>query len=186
MTGRCPLSIIYFLLSIAGTIPMNDPYRISSLTELERLYGPPKKTARQESDRIEPAFQAFIEKAPFMVLATNGSDGLDASAKGDAGGFVQVRDAKTLLVPERGANGRNDSLRNIVTDPRVALIFLVPGTPELLRICGKAHVSVDPELVARFFAGPGTVRSVVVVQVEEAFFQCTRALQRAGLWDAAF
>lgn len=162
---------------------MNDTFRIFSLEELERLYGPPKRSARQESDHIEAGFRQFIEKAPFMVLATNGADGLDASAKGDAGGFVQVSDKKTILIPERGANGRNDSLRNIVTDPRVALIFLSPGVSEVLRISGRAYVSVDPILLARFSSAPGTVRSIIVVHVEEAFCQCARAVEQSHLWS---
>jgi uncharacterized protein len=93
---------------------MDDSYRIANLAALENMYGPPAKFTRKESDHLHAAFCEFIEEAPFMVLATSGSSGLAASAKGDAGGFVRVLDEKTLLIPERGANGRNDSLRRIV------------------------------------------------------------------------
>ncbi|MEC4721919.1 pyridoxamine 5'-phosphate oxidase family protein [Noviherbaspirillum sp. CPCC 100848] len=163
---------------------LNDEFRISSLDNLERLYGPPNRTSRQEAPHIKPEFHQFIEKAPFVVLSTIGPDGLDASAKGDAGGFVDVIDEKTLLIPERGSHGRNDSLRNIVADPRVALIFLVPGISTMLRVCGRAHVSVNPDFLARFPAKPGLVSSVIVVHVEEAFLQCARALEKSGLWTS--
>ena len=159
-----------------------DKYRIADTAALERLYGVPVKTARKESDHLNEDFRRFVQQAPFVVLATNGPHGLDASAKGDAGGFIDVLDEKTLLIPERGANGRNDSLRNIVCDPRVALVFFVPGAADLLRVSGRAHISVAPHLLSRF---PSPIpRSVIVIDVEEAFVQCSRAIQRSGLWSA--
>jgi PPOX class probable FMN-dependent enzyme len=162
---------------------VSDAYRITNLPDLERLYGPARKSSRKESDHIHSGFQEFIEKAPFMVLATNGLDGLDASAKGDAGGFVKVLDGKTLLIPDRGANSRNDSLRNIVTDARVGLIFFIPGVSEMIRVSGQAHVSIDPHLLSQFSGEPAIARSVIVVHVDEAFSQCSRAIQRSNLWS---
>jgi PPOX class probable FMN-dependent enzyme len=156
--------------------------RIEDLEALERLFGKPVHSARQESDHIHADFRKFIEQAPFLVLASSGPDGLDASAKGDAGGFVRVLDDKTLIIPERGGNGRNDSLRNIVVNPRVALTFFIPGAPELLRVSGLACLSLAPELLAHY---PKPPRCVIVVQVEEAFSQCSRALQQSRLWSSA-
>lgn len=156
--------------------------RIADVDALEQLFGKPVRTARQESDRLPADFQAFIEQAPFLILATSGPDGLDASAKGDPGGFVRVLDDKTLLIPERGGNGRNDSLRNIVADARVALTFFIPGLPELLRVNGQACLSTSAELLARY---PKPPRCVIVVRVDEAFCQCSRAVQQSKLWSAA-
>lgn len=162
--------------------PVAD-YVIADMAALEALYGPPVKTRRQESDHLQPAFREFVSRSPFLILATHGPQGVDASAKGDDAGFVLAPDEKTLLIPERGANGRNDSLRNIVCQPRVALTFFAPGLPDLLRVSGHAHISVAPELVQRF---PLPVpRSVIVVEVEEAFMQCSRAVQRSGIWKSS-
>lgn len=154
---------------------------ICDTAALEALYGPPVRTARQESDHLHKAFRDFIRRSPFVIVATHGPQGVDASAKGDANGFVQVLDEKTLLIPERGANGRNDSLRNLVVNPQVALTFFIPGKPDLLRISGKAYISVSPTLLARF--STPAPRTVIVVKVEEAFIQCSRAIQRSGLWN---
>lgn len=156
--------------------------RIADLAALEQLFGKPVRTARQESDRLPADFQAYIERAPFLILATSGPDGLDASAKGDPGGFVSVLDDQTLLIPERGGNGRNDSLRNIVADPRVALTFFIPGLPELLRVNGRAFLSTSPDLLARY---PTPPRCVIVVNVDEAFCQCSRAIAQSKLWACA-
>ena len=153
---------------------------IRNTAALEALYGPPIKTARQEADHLSEVFCDFVRRSPFVIVATHGPQGVDASAKGDESGFVQVADEKTLLIPERGANGRNDSLRNLVVNPQVALTFFIPGTPDLLRVSGKAYVSVSQDLLARF--SPPGPRTVIIVKVEEAFIQCSRAIQRSGLW----
>ena len=156
-----------------------DDGRIADFETLEQLFGKPVLTARQESDRLNARFRDFVEGAPFMILATTGANGLDASAKGDAGGFVRVLDDKTLLIPERGGNGRNDSVRNIVGDPRVALTFLIPGNNDLLRVNGRAFVSVAPDLLEQFDRLP---RCVIVVRVDEVFSQCSRAVEQSKLW----
>lgn len=166
------------------TLPLHDPYRIADLAALENIYGPAAKFTRKESDHIHASFRDFIEQAPFMVLATSGAKGLAASAKGDAGGFVKVLDEKTVLIPDRGANGRNDSLRNVVVDPRIALIFLIPGQNEMLRIHGQAYLSTHPDLLQRFAGEGKSARCVIVVKVEEAMCQCSRAIQKSGLWSA--
>lgn len=155
--------------------------RIVDLDTLEQLFGKPVRSARKESDHIHASFRDFIEQAPFVILATSGPDGLDASAKGDAGGFVRVLDEKTLLIPERGGNGRNDSLRNIVADPRVALTFFIPGMADLLRVSGRACLSVAPALLEQY---PKRPRCVIVVQVDEVFSQCSRAIQQSNLWSS--
>jgi PPOX class probable FMN-dependent enzyme len=165
---------------------MNDPYRIADVAALEKIYGPRKKFTRKEADHLHASFRAFIEKAPFMVLATGGSNGLAASAKGDAGGFVKVLDEKTVLIPDRGANGRNDSLRNVVVDPRIALLFLVPGEHEMVRITGQAYLSTHPDLLQRFAGEGPPARCIIVVKVEEAMCQCSRAIQKAKLWTSCF
>nr|WP_314631427.1 MSMEG_1061 family FMN-dependent PPOX-type flavoprotein [uncultured Noviherbaspirillum sp.] len=156
--------------------------RISDVDALEQLFGKPVHTARQESDHIHAGFRAFIEEAPFIILASCGADGLDASAKGDAGGFVRVIDEKTLLIPERGGNGRNDSLRNIIGNPQVALTFFIPGRAELLRVSGQATLSVAPHLLAKYTKPP---RCVILVRVDEVFSQCSRAVQQSHLWSPA-
>jgi PPOX class probable FMN-dependent enzyme len=153
--------------------------RIADLETLEQLFGKPVRTARQESDHLHAQFRAFIEAAPFIILATTGPDGLDASAKGDPGGFVRVLDDKTLLIPERGGNGRNDSVRNIVANPRVALTFFMPGNTELLRVNGEACFSVAHDLLAQY---PKPPRCVIVVRVAEVLCQCSRAIRHSQLW----
>lgn len=158
-------------------VPATD--RISDLETLEQLFGKPVHTARKESDHLNAEFRSFIERSPFIILATNGPDGLDASAKGDPCGFVSVLDEKTLLIPERGGNGRNDSLRNIVANPRVAVTFFIPGRYELLRVNGHATLSICSDLLARY---PRPPRCVIVIHVDEAFSQCSRALQQSNLW----
>ena len=165
-----------------GMIP--DPHVIRDVAVLERLYGTPTETSIvKEADHIHPVYRPFIEAAPFFVLATNGESRLDTSPRGDAAGFVVVEDQHTLLIPDRRGNNRIDSLRNILHDPRVALLFLVPGVGETLRVNGRALLSVDPALLARFAVDGKEPRSVLVVKVDLVFFQCSRAIVRSALWD---
>lgn len=166
--------------------PINetDPYRITDADILERMYGAPSPASiRKEVNYLHPHYRAFVDASPFAILATCGPGGLDASPRGDAPGFVTVQDEKTLLIPDRRGNNRTDSLRNIICDPRVALLFLVPGIGETLRINGSAHVTVDPDLLQRFAVDAKAPRSVLVVKIETVFFQCSRAVLRANLWD---
>ncbi|RYF36731.1 MAG: pyridoxamine 5'-phosphate oxidase family protein, partial [Comamonadaceae bacterium] len=140
---------------------------------------------RKEVDHVHPAYRAMIEASPFCVLATSGPEGLDASPRGDPAGFVVVEDEKTLLLPDRRGNNRIDSLRNLLADPRMALLFLIPGKGETLRVNGRAAISTDPALLARFAMEGKLPRSVLVVRVETVYFQCARAIHRSRLWTAA-
>jgi PPOX class probable FMN-dependent enzyme len=157
---------------------------ITTLEELEALYGLPAETSTAKvADRVTPHYRAFIDAAPFAVLATCGPEGLDCSPRGDRPGFVRVADERTLLVPDRRGNNRVDSLRNVVRDPRVALLFLIPGAGNTLRVNGRAHLTTDPELLASFAVNGQPPRSVIVVTAEAVYFQCARAVVRSDLWN---
>lgn len=157
---------------------------IRSVEELEALYGQPGDASLvKEVDWITPHYRRLIEASPFFVLATTGPEGLDCSPRGDRPGFVRIADERTLMLPDRRGNNRVDSLRNIVRDPRAALLFLIPGSGTTLRANGRAHLETDPELLASFAVEEQAPRSVVVFRVETIYFQCARAVIRAGLWD---
>jgi len=157
---------------------------ITSLDALLALYGEPgKASTKKEISYIHPHYRALIEASPFAILATSGPSGLDASPRGDPPGFVLVEDETTLLLPERRGNNRVDSLRNIVVDPRVALLFLIPGLGETLRVNGTATISIEPALLQRFAMGDKPPKCVLVIRVETVYFQCARAILRARLWD---
>ncbi len=159
---------------------------VTSIEQLERLYGQPfGPSIAKETDRITAHYRAFIEAAPFFALASGGPDGLDCSPRGDAPGFVRVHDEKTLLVPDRLGNNRIDSLRNILHDPRVALLFLIPGCGETIRVNGRAAISADPALAEAFIVSGKVPRVVVVVAVDRVFYQCAKAIVRSKLWDAS-
>jgi uncharacterized protein len=157
---------------------------ITTLSELEAVYGEVNKgSLLKETDRVVPEYQAFIEAAPFVALATRGPEGLDCSPRGDGPGFVRVRDEKTLLLPDRRGNNRIDSLRNIVRDPSVALLFLIPGIGETLRVNGRARISVEPSLLESFAIDGKAPKSVITITVEAVYFQCARAILRSELWN---
>jgi uncharacterized protein len=164
------------------TQPPSDT--IATLEQLATLFGEPGETSlKKEVPFVHAHYRKLIEASPFLVLATSGPDGLDASPRGDPAGFVVVEDEKTLLLPERRGNNRIDSLRNIVGDPRVGLLFLIPGLGETLRVNGRATISVAPDLLARFPMQGQLPKCVLVVKVDTIFFQCARAIQRSGLWQ---
>jgi PPOX class probable FMN-dependent enzyme len=154
---------------------------------LRRIYstGPGETSLAKVADHVHPLYRPYIEAAPFAVLATVGEQGLDTSPRGDAPGFVTVADARTLLLPDRRGNQRIDSLRNIARDPRVALLFLVPGAGEALRVNGSARISALPALCERFAVDGHLPASVLVIEVHSVFFQCARAIKRSRLWDAS-
>ena len=157
---------------------------ITTLAQLEALFGVPAEASlKKEIDYVHPLYRALIEASPFAILATSGPGGLDASPRGDPAGFVQVHDEKTLLLPERRGNNRIDSLRNILADPRVGLLFLIPGLGETLRVNGTAHLSTDAGLLQRCAMHGALPKCVVVVRVATVYFQCARAIQRSGLWQ---
>jgi len=157
---------------------------ITAIDALEAIYGRPNVASTvKQIDYISRAYRRFVEAAPFAVLATSGPEGLDASPRGDRPGFARVVDARTVMLPDRRGNNRIDSLRNVVRDPRVALLFLIPGAGNTLRINGTAAVTADPALCASFAVDGRPPRTVLVVTVAEVYFQCARALIRSRLWD---
>jgi uncharacterized protein len=165
----------------------SQDYLITTTAELEKLYSdaPYGPAVFKEADRITPQYRKLIEAAPFAVLATCGPEGLDCSPRGDPPGFVRVVDEHTVLIPDRRGNNRIDSLRNLVCDPRVALLFLIPGVGETMRIIGRAKISTDPKLTESFVVNGKAPKCVLVVTVERAYFQCTKAIIRSKLWDPA-
>lgn len=157
---------------------------IATIDELEALYGVPKQSSlAKEVDHVTADYRAIIEASPFAVLATAGPDGLDCSPRGDAQGFVRVADGRTLVMPDRRGNDRIDSLRNVLADPRVALLFLVPGLVMTLRVNGRAAISAEPKLLASFEMEGKRPRSALVITVEAVYFQCARAVLRSRLWE---
>jgi len=160
---------------------------IATIDELEAIYAakPVPASTVKEVDRITPHYRALIEASPFVALATSGPEGLDCSPRGDKPGFVRVVDERTLVMPDRRGNNRIDSLRNIVRDPRVALLFLIPGSGTSFRVNGRALLSVDPDLLASLAVDRQAPRTAIVVTVETAYFQCARAIVRSELWNPA-
>lgn len=162
-----------------------DPHTIRNIDQLLALFGEPGEASlKKEVPFVHQEYRRWIEASPFAMLATCGPQGLDASPRGDPTGFVVVEDEKTLLLPERRGNNRVDSLRNIVADPRVALLFLIPGIGETLRVNGRATIHTDPALCARFTMNGKLPLCVLRIAVDTVFFQCARAIQRSRLWDA--
>lgn len=166
---------------------MSDPgalYRITTPEQLASLFeAPGEASLRKEVSFLHPQYRRMIEASPFAILATCGPGGLDTSPRGDAPGFVVVEDEKTLLLPERRGNNRVDGLKNLLSDPRVALLFLIPGVGETLRVNGRATISVDPALLARFAVDGKLPKCVLVIAVETVFYHCARAMQRSQPWQ---
>jgi PPOX class probable FMN-dependent enzyme len=158
---------------------------IKTTAELEKLYSdaPYGPAVFKEADHITPQYRKLIEAAPFAVIATCAPEGLDCSPRGDPPGFVRVADERTLLVPDRRGNNRIDSLRNLVRDPRISLLFLIPGVGETMRVNGRAVISTDPKLTETFIFNGKQPKCVLVITVERAYFQCTKAIIRSKLWD---
>jgi uncharacterized protein len=159
---------------------------VTAADELATLYAQPlERVLKKELDHVDALGRAFIAASPFLVLATGSSRGLDCSPKGDKPGFVHVEDdGRTLLIPDRRGNNRLDSLKNLVEDPRIGLIFLVPGASETYRVNGSAQISVDAVLRRRFAVDGKEPATVIVVGVEQAFPHCPKALVRSDLWKA--
>jgi uncharacterized protein len=160
---------------------------ISTQDQLDAIYNvaPALASIAKELDYLIPEYKQYIEASPFVALATIGPEGLDCSPRGDARGFVRIIDDKTLAMPDRRGNNRIDSLRNIVRDPRVALLFLIPGSGTTYRVNGKAFITTDPQLCASFEFEGKPPRSVIIVKIEASYFQCARAIVRSSLWDAS-
>jgi uncharacterized protein len=162
----------------------DDPHRIHSLEELRTVIGEPKFPRDPNQFRTLDRFAVeYIARSPFLVLATASREGaLDASPKGDGPGFVLVEDESTLIVPDRPGNRLAMGHRNILESPHVGLIFMVPGTPETLRVSGTAELTRDPALLARLAARGRPAVLAIRVHVEECFFHCAKAFLRSSLW----
>ncbi|SDG51797.1 pyridoxamine 5'-phosphate oxidase family protein [Phytopseudomonas seleniipraecipitans] len=158
---------------------------IDTLDQLQALYGEAhERSLRKEITYLSEPYQALVAASPFVVLATHGPDGLDCSPRGDAPGFVRVLDERTLLLPDRPGNNRIDSLRNIINDPHVALLFLIPGVGESFRVNGRASISLEPQLLELCTAQGKLPRSVLRISIDTCYFQCSKAAVRSGLWDS--
>ena len=160
---------------------------VTSIAQLEALYTPAPVAAStvKVAQRMTPEYRRLIEASPFAALATVGPEGIDCSPRGDQPGFVRVHDDETLMLPDRRGNNRIDSLRNIVRDPRCAFLFLLPGSGTTLRANGQATISIDPGLLASFAVEGKAPRSVIVLKIDELYFQCARAIVRSELWNPA-
>ncbi|MEY2415826.1 MAG: uncharacterized protein QOH53_1160 [Ilumatobacteraceae bacterium] len=157
---------------------------IRTLDELEALYSAPVPTSiTKEIDHLTELHRAYIEASPFVLVATSGLDGIDCSPRGDPPGFVRVVDERTLLMPDRRGNNRLDTLRNLVVDPRIGLLFLVPGVGVTLRVNGTAEISTDVELRGSFVMGDKVPTTVIVITTTSVYTQCPKALVRSHLWD---
>ena len=159
---------------------------ITTLAELEALYGLPGDTSLvKEIGYINDDYRRMIEASPFAALATVGPEGLDCSPRGDrAGELVRILDEKTILMPDRRGNNRADSLKNIIRDSRVALMFLIPGSGNALRMNGRATLDRDPALCASFAVDGQAPRCVIMITIDAVYFQCARAIVRSDLWNA--
>ncbi len=160
---------------------------IRTVEALERVYGGAgavgEASTAKVADHITPQYARFIAAAPFLALATSGPEGLDCSPRGDVPGFVRIADPNTLLLPDRRGNNRIDSLLNVVRDPRVGLMFLIPGVGNAMRVNGDAVLDDDPALLQSFAIEGKAPRTVMVIRVREVYFQCARALIRSRLWQ---
>lgn len=159
---------------------------ITSMQELEAHYGEPsERSLWKEIDYINHHYQQFIEKSPFLILATSGKKGIDCSPRGDPAGFVRVVDEKHIQIPDRRGNNRIDSLRNIIDNPNVGVLFLVPNVGETIRLCGKAEIIVDEALCQSFAIDDKPAKAVISIRVEKAYYQCQKAIARSSLWDSS-
>lgn len=157
---------------------------LSTLKQLETLYGLPHERAlRKEIAFLNEDYQAMVKASPLVIVSSAGADGLDGSPRGDVPGFVRIIDERTLAIPDRPGNNRLDTLRNLLVDPRVALLFIIPGIGETLRVNGRAQISIEPELLQSFAVNGKPARSVIVVQVQAAYFHCSKAFVRSDCWN---
>ena len=164
---------------------MTSPNLITDITQLDALYGDASpRSLTKEIDALNSQYQSFIEASPFMAVATVGMEGLDCSPRGEQGSVVRVVDANTIQFADRRGNNRLDTMRNIVEDGRIALLFLVPGIGETMRVNGRATISIAPELIEAFTVDGKSPKTVVEVKVERVYFQCSKALVRSGIWDS--
>jgi PPOX class probable FMN-dependent enzyme len=161
--------------------------RITSIDTLRELVGVPSERAvKKQLAALDQHCTAFIQRSPFMLLGTSSADGrCDVSPKGDQPGFVLVEDSGTLVIPDRPGNRRFDSLQNILSNPHVGLLFLIPGMDETLRVNGTAELVRDPLLLERLAVDGKQPLLAIVVKVEEAFLHCGKSSLRSSVWDPA-
>lgn len=158
--------------------------RINTLAELEALYPKPLETSvNKELPALNEYYKEIIAASPFFSIASCGPEGMDCSPRGDGAGFVHVIDDQTLAIPDRRGNNRLDTLKNIVADPRVALLFLVPGYNETLRVNGNAYITSDEALLEQFDINGKKPTTAIIIEIDRVYFQCARALKRSKLWD---
>jgi len=164
---------------------VNDATVITDENELRKLLGEPAEVVRSKvTDHVNELTREFIDRSPFVLLATSGADGTcDVSPRGDPPGFVRVIDERRLLLPERPGNRLADSLRNILKNPRVGLLFVIPGVGDTLRVNGRARIVTDPELLAPSAVEGKTPRLGLLIEIDEAFTHCSKAFLRSQLWD---
>ena len=164
-------------------------YLVHEASELTALYNPPReRSVRKQMDHLDEYSRAFIAASPLLIIGTQGKPPggvADTSPRGDVPGFVRVADDRTMLIPDRPGNNRLDTLQNIVSNPSVGLLFLVPGLTETFRVNGEAAISRDPALIESFAVKGNLPRTVLVVKVKEAFIHCSRALVRGDVWNPA-
>ncbi|MFC0384565.1 MSMEG_1061 family FMN-dependent PPOX-type flavoprotein [Muricoccus vinaceus] len=166
--------------------PAANPFDVTTHDALAALYPTPSERVRVKvGDRIAARSAAFIANSPFFILSTTGRRGPHATPRGDAAGFVHLLDERTVALPDRRGNNRLDALRDVLDDPRAALLFFVPGMNETLRVHGTARITTDPALRERLAMGRILPATVLVLSVTEVYIQCPRALLRAGLWSGA-
>ena len=157
---------------------------ITRIEDLEQVYGSPGPSSTlKELNHLIPEYRAYIEASPFCALAPCGPEGMDCTPRGDRGSVVRIADDKTLLLPDRRGNNRIDSLRNIVRDPRLALMFLVPGSNTAMRVNGRGSLSIEPDLLDSFIMEGKPPRSVIIIDIDAVYFQCARALMRGDVWN---
>lgn len=157
---------------------------LTTLEQLEAIYGlPHDRAVRKEIPFLNLDYQAMVRASPLVILSSVGPDGMDGSPRGDTPGFVRIIDERTLAIPDRPGNNRIDTLRNIVLDSRISLLFIIPGIGETLRVNGRAQISAEPGLLDSFAVNGKPPRTVILVEVEAAYFHCSKAIVRSDLWN---
>lgn len=161
--------------------------RITTLEDLRTLYKPPMERAvRKQLPALDRHCRRFIELSPFVVVSSTGADGRgDVSPRGEGAGFVAVLDDVTIAIPDRPGNNRLDTLTNVIANPQVGLMFMIPGVNEVLRVNGSAELRDDPDLTGRFVVQERAPKLVILVHVSEAYLHCPKALMRSSLWDSS-